>query len=136
MDEPWVIASLTLLVFLAVHVLARLALWVYELRGGWKLVSAWNYDASHTGVSAVRLRLPAPGYQVVQRGKRFRGQRVGRGGEVVATFKARRHMGDALRDCWADFEAIRAEAATGSNGAGAGRSGSALPGGAGTLHTA
>lgn len=134
MDSPWVVASLTLFVFLTVHLVMRLLMWSGEIRA-WTVVSAWNLDSTHSGQTSVRLRLPAPGYQVAKRGKRFRGQRVGRGGKVVATFRTRRHMGDALRDCWADFEEEQARYSTGAL-AGSGTRGSTLPGGDGTLHTA
>ena len=130
MESPWLFAGFAVAVFLAVQIVFRTVRWAREIQ--WEVVQAWNHDDSHSGVTKVRVRFPAPGYRVLRRGSRFRAERVDFMGEVVDRFSVRRHMTDAIQDCWDDYK-LR-EAATASYGTG--RRDSGLPDGAGSLHTA
>jgi len=133
MGNPWTFAGVIVALFLAVQIVSHLLSWVRAYQR-WEVAAAWNHDDSHSGATTVRVRFPAPGYRVRQRGSRFRAERVDFYGEVVDRFRVRRHMNEALQDCWTDFEVREAQNATSSGGMG--MRGSELPGASGNLHTA
>lgn len=133
MGSPWVVAALAIAVFLAAEIVLRGALWLREL-GSWSEVAAWYPDGSHASETSVRVRFPSRGYRICRRGNRYRAERIDAEGDVVDTFRVRRHLADAVRDTWIDHEQ-RVDVSPERVG-GTGSADSALAGADGTWRTA
>jgi len=102
MDSPWLIASVTLAVFLITSIISRILVWVRDV-DQWREVCAWRCDGERTGNP--RVRLPGPGYRVLQRGKLFRAELLDPLGGVAKRFRTMDHMYSAVQECWNESSA-------------------------------